>query len=97
MLAAAMTPDRYSAAAVVNKGLYNQNYASTANADQFTLRKPGAAKPALPSAASCPSGGCTASPSGHPACGWGSRSRQCRASHRQCGHQQQRSRGQATF
>jgi hypothetical protein len=39
VLAAAMTPDRYSGAAVVNKGLYNQNYASTANADQFTLRK----------------------------------------------------------
>ena len=49
VLAAAMTPDRYSAAAVVNKGLYNQNYASTANADQFTLRKPGAAKPTSPS------------------------------------------------
>ncbi|MFZ4595016.1 MAG: hypothetical protein ACOYOF_12225 [Verrucomicrobiaceae bacterium] len=41
VLAAAMTPDRYSGAAVVNKGLYNQNYASTANADQFTLRKEG--------------------------------------------------------
>jgi len=48
VLAATMTPDRYSAAAVVNKGLYNQNYASTANADQFTLRKPGAAKPVSP-------------------------------------------------
>lgn len=39
VLAAMMTPDRYSSAAIVNKGLYNPNYQSTANADQFSLRK----------------------------------------------------------
>jgi uncharacterized membrane protein YcgQ (UPF0703/DUF1980 family) len=36
--AAFMTPDRYSANAVINKGLYNPNYSSTANADKFSLR-----------------------------------------------------------
>lgn len=36
--AAIRTPDQYSANAVVNKGLYNQNYSSTARADQFSLR-----------------------------------------------------------
>lgn len=48
--AAVRTPDRYSANAVINKGLYNQNYASTTRADQFTLRGE-AAKPAAPTAA----------------------------------------------
>lgn len=36
--AAFQTPDQYSANAIINKGLYNQNYASTTRADQFTLR-----------------------------------------------------------
>jgi hypothetical protein len=36
--AAVCTPDQYSANAIINKGLYNQNYASTARADQFSLR-----------------------------------------------------------
>jgi hypothetical protein len=36
--AAVRTPDQYSANAIINKGLYNQNYASTARADQFSLR-----------------------------------------------------------
>ncbi len=37
--AAIRTPDQYSANAIVNKGLYNQNYASTTRADQFSLKK----------------------------------------------------------
>lgn len=32
------SPDRYSANAIINKGLYNPNYASTTRADEFTLR-----------------------------------------------------------
>ncbi|MFM2178086.1 MAG: hypothetical protein RL015_2184 [Verrucomicrobiota bacterium] len=36
--AAFQTPDQYSANAVINKGLYNQNYGSTTRADQFSLR-----------------------------------------------------------
>lgn len=47
--AAFQTPDAYSANAVINKGLYNPNYNSTANADKFSLRTdtaPAAAKPA---------------------------------------------------
>ena len=43
--AALQSPDRYSANAVINKGLYNQNYASTTRADQFTLRGDTAAAP----------------------------------------------------
>ncbi|MCB1224498.1 MAG: hypothetical protein KDK99_01695 [Verrucomicrobiales bacterium] len=50
-LAAVMTPDRYSPNAVINKGLYNQNYASTARADQFSLKKPDAAPKPAPTAA----------------------------------------------
>lgn len=49
--AAVRTPDRFSANAVMNKGLYNQNYSSTTRADQFSLKKEagkGAAK--VPSA-----------------------------------------------
>lgn len=42
--AAIRTPDQYSANAVVNKGLYNQNYSSTARADQFSLRGDQSAK-----------------------------------------------------
>ena len=37
-LAATLTPDRYSPNAVVNKGLYNPNYADTSRADQFSLK-----------------------------------------------------------
>lgn len=36
--AAFQSPDQYSANAIINKGLYNPNYASTTRADQFTLR-----------------------------------------------------------
>ena len=36
--AAIATPDQYSPNAVINKGLYNPNYASTARADEFSLR-----------------------------------------------------------
>ena len=36
--AAFQSPDRYSANAVTNKGLYNPNYSDTSNADKFTLR-----------------------------------------------------------
>ncbi|MEN3941835.1 hypothetical protein WJU23_11120 [Prosthecobacter sp. SYSU 5D2] len=43
--AAIYTPDRFSAAAVMNKGVYDQNYNSTARADEFTLRG-NASKPA---------------------------------------------------
>ncbi len=39
--AAVRSPDQYSANAVVNKGLYNQNYGSTTRADQFSLRGDG--------------------------------------------------------
>jgi hypothetical protein len=54
--AAFMTPDRYSANAVINKGLYNPNYSSTANADKFSLRTEDSARttpvsPAKPAAA----------------------------------------------
>ena len=34
-----MSPDRFTSNAVINKGLYNPNYQSTANSDQFSLRK----------------------------------------------------------
>lgn len=47
--AAIYTPDRFSAAAVMNKGVYDQNYNSTARAEEFTLRgdssKPSRAAP----------------------------------------------------
>lgn len=59
--AAVRTPDRYSANAVINKGLYNQNYASTTRADQFTLRGD-AAKPAAPTAAAPAQGATTPAP-----------------------------------
>ncbi len=39
ILASAMSPDRFTGNAIVNKGLYNPNYQSTANSDQFSLRK----------------------------------------------------------
>ncbi len=39
--AAMHTPDRFSPYAVMNKGVYNQNYNSTARADEFTLRGDG--------------------------------------------------------
>ncbi|TDU73087.1 uncharacterized membrane protein YcgQ (UPF0703/DUF1980 family) [Prosthecobacter fusiformis] len=40
-VAAFLTPDRPSEHWVMNKGVYNQNYASTARADEFTLRGDG--------------------------------------------------------
>jgi hypothetical protein len=39
-LAAAYTPDQFSARAVVNKNLYNPTYGVGARADQFSLRTP---------------------------------------------------------
>jgi hypothetical protein len=50
LLAAAMTPDRFSVNAIENKGVYTSNYQATPTSDQFSLRKddkPGA-KPAVP-------------------------------------------------
>lgn len=46
--AAFQTPDRYSANAVMNKGLYNPNYSDQTNADKFALRtdKPAATRTA---------------------------------------------------
>lgn len=41
------TPDRYSANAVVNKGLYNPNYNDQTNADKFALRPADKGKPAV--------------------------------------------------
>lgn len=46
MVAAALTPDRFSARAVINKGLYSPNYSDTSRADQFSLRKTDDRKPA---------------------------------------------------
>jgi hypothetical protein len=46
-LAATLTPDRYSPNAVMNKGLYNPNYADTSRAEQFSLKNKTAA-PAKP-------------------------------------------------
>jgi len=44
--AAFQSPDRYSANAITNKGLYNPNYNDTSNVDKFTLRSDApAAKP----------------------------------------------------
>jgi hypothetical protein len=43
--AAILTPDRYSASAVENKGVYAQNYGEGARAEQFTLKRDVAAKP----------------------------------------------------
>lgn len=37
--AAILTPDRYSANAIINKGLYSPSYGEGARADQFTLKK----------------------------------------------------------
>lgn len=52
--AAVRTPDRYSANAVINKGLYNQNYNSTARADQFSLRGSDSVAKAKPKPAPSP-------------------------------------------
>lgn len=52
--AAFMTPDRYSANAVINKGLYNPNYNSTANADKFSLRTEDNAKTTTPASPAKP-------------------------------------------
>lgn len=38
--AAFNTPDRFSAKAVMNKGVYDQNYNSTTRAEEYSLRKP---------------------------------------------------------
>ena len=59
--AAFQTPDRYSANAVINKGLYNPNYNSTANADKFSLRTDDAAK-AAPAPAAAASASVAAEP-----------------------------------
>lgn len=52
-LAAVRSPDRYSPNAVINKGLYNPNYNSTARADQFSLKNK-AAPATAPAAATAP-------------------------------------------
>jgi hypothetical protein len=53
--AAVRTPDQYSPNAIINKGLYNQNYASTTRADQFSLKKDsGKAKAATPADLAAP-------------------------------------------
>ncbi len=39
IVAAVMTPDAYSGNAVINKGLYNPNYADTSRATEMSLRK----------------------------------------------------------
>lgn len=44
--AAFSSPDRYSANAVMNKGLYNPNYNDQTNADKFALRPADKGKPA---------------------------------------------------
>jgi uncharacterized membrane protein YcgQ (UPF0703/DUF1980 family) len=49
--AAVRTPDQYSPNAIINKGLYHQNYASTARADQFSLKKEADKTQAKPKAA----------------------------------------------
>lgn len=46
--AALYTPDRYSPNAVVNKGLYDPNYADTSRAEQFSLQNKAAKTPAKP-------------------------------------------------
>ena len=51
VVAAALTPDRFSARAVINKGLYSPNYSDTSRADQFSLRKTDERKPATAAAA----------------------------------------------
>ena len=50
--AAVSTPDRYSANAVMNKGLYNPNYQDQTNAAKYALRKDAAAPTATTAAAS---------------------------------------------
>lgn len=50
VVAAALTPDRFSARAVINKGLYSPNYNDTSRADQFSLRKSDERKPAAAAA-----------------------------------------------
>jgi len=42
--AAIKSPDRFSEFAVMNKGVYDQNYGSTARADEFSLKRPAAAR-----------------------------------------------------
>ncbi len=44
--AAINTPDQFSSRAVVNKGLYNQNYGQGGLADQFSLKKEAGNRPA---------------------------------------------------
>ncbi|MBL9115041.1 MAG: hypothetical protein JNJ83_08530 [Verrucomicrobiaceae bacterium] len=48
LLAAALTPDKFSGRAAVNKGLYSPNYADTSRAEQFTLRKEATKEAAKP-------------------------------------------------
>ncbi len=67
--AAFMTPDRYSANAVINKGLYNPNYSSTANAEKFSLRTDDNSKtaPAAPAKPAAPAATAGADPVAEPA------------------------------
>lgn len=52
--AALRTPDRYSANAVINKGLYSPSYGEGARAEQFSLKKETGKAPAKPVAAAAP-------------------------------------------
>ncbi|MBL9129737.1 MAG: DUF1980 domain-containing protein [Verrucomicrobiaceae bacterium] len=47
-VAAVLTPDRYSSNAVMNKGLYNPNYADTSRAEQFSLKNKSGTAPSTP-------------------------------------------------
>ncbi|MFZ4764547.1 MAG: hypothetical protein ACOYMN_06290 [Roseimicrobium sp.] len=46
--AAILTPDRYSANAVINKGLYSPSYGEGARSEQFSLNKDAATRPTPP-------------------------------------------------
>lgn len=52
--AAILTPDRYSANAVINKGLYSTSYGEGARSEQYSLKKDVAARPATGAASSAP-------------------------------------------
>lgn len=64
--AAILTPDRYSANAIINKGLYAPSYGEGARAEQFSLKKDVASKSkpvdAPPAAVTTPAPGASAAP-----------------------------------
>jgi hypothetical protein len=65
--AAILTPDRYSANAVVNKGLYAPSYGQGARAEQFSLKKDVAAKSGSAPAVGAPAPAVASTPPGAPA------------------------------